>query len=385
MDADESYLDSLETNGFTEEITKIQALVRGVLVRKQMAEIRELYEKIVTDIDERAMEVEWSTNVFSTPTVRKRTKGRSSRPKTVCKVPAETHSATLAEHKSAASIFRSSSFSKRKAHAKDKQRYAEHGSKNKNGSEVREQNKVDAWGDRFLDSTVNVDAPDKLMENRDIDVEGDDIVEQLSLLGKNETIQNLNEAEKEMEITCPEGEEVPDLFSKQKSRTFCSSGENSSQDYLHFSVEGSEEKNKQNFESNSNILCKVRSVASQDLVSAAVQTDNLNPSSRVETKCEDDRDLFVQSTSDNTADVTGKDAVISEDKNRQSMSASTRPGEEVQVKRIEDYLGDDEQEKHHPVTVITPIDERETADKPREGESITINIEFRSAFFKEYH
>ncbi|RUS71923.1 hypothetical protein EGW08_020316 [Elysia chlorotica] len=76
MDADESILENFEKND--EEITRIQAFIRGVLVRKQMDDIRVLYKKIVQSIDGGDMEVEWPKQGISRPVVRKKTRGNSS-------------------------------------------------------------------------------------------------------------------------------------------------------------------------------------------------------------------------------------------------------------------------------------------------------------------
>ncbi|BFZ11464.1 hypothetical protein BsWGS_14503 [Bradybaena similaris] len=63
--------DQLAVDGLVAHIISIQAWVKGVMVRKQMKEIRGLYEDIVRDLDGPDMEVVWSRDLVSRPSVRK--------------------------------------------------------------------------------------------------------------------------------------------------------------------------------------------------------------------------------------------------------------------------------------------------------------------------
>ncbi|CAL1548099.1 unnamed protein product [Lymnaea stagnalis] len=61
-----SYYESLVNN-----VIKIQALLRGHLVRKQISQLRHLYDDIVQNIDGQEMEVIWTNSILVHPIVRK--------------------------------------------------------------------------------------------------------------------------------------------------------------------------------------------------------------------------------------------------------------------------------------------------------------------------
>ncbi|GFR99665.1 IQ domain-containing protein C [Elysia marginata] len=119
MDADESCLD-MEMSDFSEEITKIQALIRGTLVRQQMAEIRELYEKIVQSIDGDETEVGWPSFSLSKPVIRKRSRGHAIHKHSEINQRGK-QSIAISEHKSISSVCKSWLLSGKKDRARGKQ------------------------------------------------------------------------------------------------------------------------------------------------------------------------------------------------------------------------------------------------------------------------
>ncbi|XP_059176155.1 uncharacterized protein LOC131955874 [Physella acuta] len=73
MAAEESFFEFMESQNdkFVSIIIKLQAIIRGKCVRKQLNELRSLYENISKDIDGQGMEVVWSRNSLSLPVVKK--------------------------------------------------------------------------------------------------------------------------------------------------------------------------------------------------------------------------------------------------------------------------------------------------------------------------
>lgn len=70
MDADESHLEEIYSVCLT-DIVKVQAVIRGWLVRKCLLEIHQLYENIVADIDGGDMAVTWPDDRLAYPIMQK--------------------------------------------------------------------------------------------------------------------------------------------------------------------------------------------------------------------------------------------------------------------------------------------------------------------------